>query len=98
MCATSLAPTSLPLEAPVTDRVYNIASSVETSLIELAQLLAEAMGRPDLEPEFGPARKVNPVSRRLADTTAAARELGWSADIPLREGLEDLVAWWRESQ
>lgn len=88
----------LALEAPVTDRVYNIASSVETSLIELAQLLAEAMGRPDLEPEFGPARKVNPVSRRLADTTAAARELGWSADIPLREGLEDLVAWWRESQ
>ena len=53
------------------------------------------MGREDLEPEFGPARKVNPVSRRLADVSAAARDLGWTAEISLEEGLRDLVAWWR---
>jgi UDP-glucose 4-epimerase len=85
----------LALGAPVTDRVYNIASSVETSLLDLAAGLARAMGRDDLEPEFGPARKVNPVSRRLADVSAAARDLGWSAEIPLEAGLRDLVAWWR---
>ncbi|MGB7979564.1 MAG: SDR family NAD(P)-dependent oxidoreductase [Candidatus Nanopelagicales bacterium] len=86
----------LALEAPVTDRAYNIASSVETSLLELARLLAVAMGRPDLEPEFGPARKVNPVSRRLADVSAAERDLGWTPRVPLGGGLVDLVAWWRE--
>jgi UDP-glucose 4-epimerase len=83
------------LEAPVTDQVYNIASSVETSLLELAAALTSAMGREDLKPEFGPARSVNPVSRRLAETSAAARDLGFSADIPLDEGLRDLVTWWR---
>jgi UDP-glucose 4-epimerase len=85
----------LALEAPVTDRVYNIASSVETSLLDLASALTEAMDRPDLQPEFGPARKVNPVSRRLADVTAAALDLGWKPEIPLDQGLRDLVAWWR---
>ena len=36
----------------------------------LADALLRVMGS-DLEPEFGPERKVNPVSRRLADTAAA---------------------------
>ena len=88
----------LALEAPATDSAYNIASSVETSLLDLAGALSDAMGRADLEPVFGPARTVNPVSRRLADTSAAARELGWSAQISLRDGLRDLVAWWRAEQ
>ena len=88
----------LALEAPVTDRVYNIASSARRACWSWRELLSEAMGRADLEPEFGPARKVNPVSRRLADTSAAARDLGWSAEIPLGEGLQDLVAWWRAEQ
>jgi UDP-glucose 4-epimerase len=85
----------LALAAPVTDRVYNIASSRETSLLDLARLLAEAMGRSDLEPEFGPARKVNPVSRRLADISAAHEDLGWAPTIGLEQGLVDLVQWWR---
>ena len=87
----------LALESPVTDRVYNIASSVETSLLDLAGALLAAMGRSDLDPEFGPARKVNPVSRRMADTTAAARDLGWAAEILLDDGLRHLVAWWRST-
>lgn len=85
----------MALEAPVTDQVYNIASSVETSLLDLSRELCSVMGRPDLEPEFGPARKINPVSRRLADIGAAKRALGWSPEIDLRTGLADLVEWWR---
>jgi UDP-glucose 4-epimerase len=88
----------LALEAPATDKVYNIASSVETSLLDLAGALSEAMERSDLHPVLGPARDVNPVRRRLADTSAAARDLGWSAEIPLDQGLQDLVAWWRAEQ
>jgi UDP-glucose 4-epimerase len=77
-----------------TDQVFNIASSTETSLIELAQALQRAMGS-DLDLEFGPPRGVNGVTRRLADTSAAAQVLGWKADIGLDEGLTRLVAWWR---
>lgn len=85
----------LALEAPVTDRVYNIASNRETSLLELAQMLASAMGRSDLDPEFGPARKVNPVNRRLADISLAEQELGWRPTIGLEQGLRDLARWWQ---
>jgi UDP-glucose 4-epimerase len=80
------------------DAVFNVASGTETSLIDLAHALATAMGRPDLEPAFGPERSVNPVPRRLADTSAARERLGFAAEIPLGIGLEDLVGWCRSEK
>jgi UDP-glucose 4-epimerase len=80
-----------------TDDVYNVASGTETSLRGLADALLRVMGS-DLEPEFGPERSVNPVRRRLADTSAAARDLGFSARVDLDEGLTRLVEWWRSEQ
>jgi UDP-glucose 4-epimerase len=84
----------LAAASDVTDQVFNIASSSETSLVELAEALQRVMGS-DLGLEFGPPRGVNGVTRRLADTSAAARQLGWKAEIGLDEGLSRLVAWWR---
>ncbi|WP_199523895.1 NAD-dependent epimerase/dehydratase family protein [Micromonospora craterilacus] len=84
----------LAARADVTDEVFNVASGTETSLRELAQALSEVM-KSDLAPEFGPARAVNGVTRRLADTTAAAQQLGFRAEISLHEGLQGLVDWWR---
>jgi UDP-glucose 4-epimerase len=84
----------LSLESDVTDDVFNVASGVETSLNDLAAALLRVMGS-RLTPEYGPERKVNPVSRRLADTTKAARLLGFRAEVGLDEGLSRLVDWWR---
>lgn len=85
----------LAARADVTDRVYNIATGTETSLLELAQALLAAMGS-DLVPEHGPERAVNGVTRRLADISAAAADLGWRPEIALEDGVADLVAWWRK--
>ncbi|MDW4906530.1 NAD-dependent epimerase/dehydratase family protein [Streptomyces sp. ADMS] len=85
----------LAAESDLTDEVFNVASGTETSLRELADGLLEAMGASGLEPEHGPARAVNGVVRRLADTTQAAGRLGFTARIDLRTGLKDLVEWWR---
>ena len=74
--------------------VYNVASGSETSLLELAQALLRAMGS-DLSVEHGPDRAVNGVSRRLADTEAARRDLGFAAEMGLEDGLRELVEWWR---
>jgi UDP-glucose 4-epimerase len=82
-------------EADVTDAVYNIASGTETSLLELAEMLLAVMGRPDLSVEFGPERAVNKVPRRLADTTAARRDLGFQAGTDIEAGLCGLVGGWR---
>jgi UDP-glucose 4-epimerase len=83
----------LAARAGVTDAVYNIASGVETSLRQLADALLAAMGS-DLTPVHGPARPVNNVTRRLADVSAAARDLGWRPRIGLDDGLRGLVGWW----
>ena len=84
----------LAAEADVTDAVFNIGSSTETSLLELAEALLEVMGS-DLSVEFGPERAVNGVTRRLASIDAAERRLGWKPEIDLEEGLGRLVDWWR---
>ncbi|WP_446213962.1 NAD-dependent epimerase/dehydratase family protein [Micromonospora sp. IBSANI012] len=84
----------LAARADVTDEVFNIASGTETNLRELAQALSDVM-KSDLAPEHGPARAVNGVTRRLADTTAGAEKLGFRAEIGLHEGLQGLVDWWR---
>jgi UDP-glucose 4-epimerase len=84
----------LAARADVTDTVYNIASSRETSLAGLALGLLSAMDS-DLPLEHGPERKVNGVTRRLADISAAARDLGWKPEIGMDDGLRELVSWWR---
>ena len=85
------------LKSNVSDEVFNVASSVETSLNELAEALMRVMGK-KLTPEYGPERKVNAVPRRLASTEKAKRLLGWEAQVGLDEGLERLVAWWRANK
>jgi len=78
----------------VTAGTYNVASGTETSLLGLAEALLRVMGS-DLAVEHAPERAVNGVVRRLADTSAAARDLGFRAEIDLEEGLRMLVEWWR---
>jgi len=85
-------------EAEVTDAVFNIGSGTETSLRELAEALLRIMDAEDLGLEFGPARAVNGVSRRLADVSAARRDLGWKAQVDLEEGLRRLVDWWQAAR
>ena len=84
----------LAASAKVTDRVYNVASGMETSLSGLADTLLKVMDS-DQHPSFGPERKVNAVRRRRADTTAAAADLGFDARVGLADGLARTVAWWR---
>jgi UDP-glucose 4-epimerase len=84
----------LAAASDIREGVYNVASGEETSLLGLAKALLEAMDS-DLAVERGPAREVNGVTRRLAETENAARDLGFRAEVGLEEGLRELVAWWR---
>lgn len=80
-------------KSSITDDVLNIASGIETSLTELATVLGRVMGV-ELPPEYGPARKATPVWRRLADVKKAEALIGFTAKVPLEEGLRQLVEWW----
>lgn len=84
----------LAATSTATDTVFNVASGTETSLNDLADILLKAMSS-SLRPIHEPARKVNPVARRLASTEKATREIGFTAKISIEDGMRDLVAWWR---
>ena len=74
----------------------NVASGRPLALRELAERIAERIGRPELlrigakpTPDGEPASLVADV-RRLRE------EVGWSPSIELAEGLDSTIAWWRE--
>ena len=83
----------LAMISEASDEAFNVASGVETSLRHLSQLLCHAAGYPEMEPTFEPVRKVNPVTRRLADIENARKKLGFVADVELSDGLRRLVRW-----
>lgn len=87
----------LAAKTDVTDDVFNVASGVETSLNDLAASLLRVM-KSDLKPEYGPPRKVNPVSRRLADVSRAKQYIGFQSQVTLDEGLSRFVNWWQANR
>jgi UDP-glucose 4-epimerase len=80
--------------SPASDVVLNVGTGHETSLFDLACILANAMGRPDLRPVHAAERAVNPVPRRLAEVSDAARLIDFSSNLRLEDGLRQLVDWW----
>ncbi|MDJ0321007.1 NAD-dependent epimerase/dehydratase family protein [Pseudarthrobacter sp. PS3-L1] len=83
----------LAAASDIHEGIYNVASGTETSLLGMAEALLRAMGS-DLSVEHGPERQVNGVVRRLADTSAAQRDLGFTSRVELEDGLRELSSWW----
>lgn len=88
----------LSAASEATDVALNVASGGETTLAQLAGLMAHAMDRPDLTPIHAEERAVNPVQRRLASVEAARQLIGFEAAVPLETGLRGLVEWWRHEK
>jgi UDP-glucose 4-epimerase len=72
----------------------NIAYGRGTTVGEVAQLLAEAIGERSQRPEFA-ERRPGDVDRHWADTTKAREVVGFQAKIPLAQGLARYVEWLR---
>ncbi|MBX5442013.1 MAG: NAD-dependent epimerase/dehydratase family protein [Solirubrobacteraceae bacterium] len=76
--------------------VYNLASGVETSIRELAETIVELCGSGRVE--IAPPRDWDRSGRRFGATEKSERELGFKAEVGLREGLERQIAWTRENE
>jgi len=74
----------------------NLGSGEEISIRELAELIAELTGF-DGEIVWDPSRP-NGQPRRRLDTSRAEALFGFRARTPLREGLQQTIAWYRESR
>jgi UDP-glucose 4-epimerase len=75
--------------------VFQIASSTETTVSELATKLAAVLKFHGIRPpdvHYAKTRQGD-VQRNYSDTTKAQTCLGWSSKVPLDEGLDRTVRW-----
>jgi len=75
--------------------VYNLASGVETSILDLATLINQLTGNP-APLDFRPRREWDRSGRRFGSTEKAKRALGFEAHVALPEGLRRTIDWTRE--
>lgn len=72
--------------------VYNLATGRETNILELATLINEFTGN-KTPLDLRPARDWDRSGKRFASTEKAERELGFTAQIEIREGVRRTVEW-----
>jgi UDP-glucose 4-epimerase len=83
----------LAMKAETSDAFYNVGTGVKTTIKETAELVLELTGsRTGIRYEpAGPTF----VRNRVGSTAKAEAELGFRAEMPLRDGLRRLIEWRR---
>lgn len=83
---------ALESEAAV-DGVYNVASGHSCTVREAADHLRRALGKEQVVPEVNGKYRVGDVRHCVADITAARRDLGYTPQVALADGVEELTTW-----
>jgi UDP-glucose 4-epimerase len=81
----------LGMKADCADENFNIGMGVGTTINELVHILLELAGS-SLQIDYRPQAQ-SFVTHRIGSTEKAKQLLGFTADIPLREGLRSVLAW-----
>jgi dTDP-glucose 4,6-dehydratase len=81
----------------VAGEVINLATGRDVSVLEVADLVLEALGKPESLKEHV-AERPGQVDRHIGSTDKAERLLGWRARTSFEEGLERTVAWYRDNE
>ena len=76
---------------------YNLATGVETSILDLAHLINQLTENPT-PIALAPARDWDRSGRRFGDPTKARQQLGFAAETALRDGLAATIAWTRANR
>jgi len=75
--------------------VFNVATGVSTSINGLVKTLQEIVGKTNLKPIHEDSR-LGDIRHSYASIEKARKALGYEPQVPLREGLAELVAWCSE--
>jgi len=81
----------LALESDVSGEVFQVATGIETSIRELAELIQQAAGT-RMKMHHGPARQGD-VRRNYSLVEKARDQLGWEPAVNLVRGLNDTFHW-----
>ena len=74
--------------------VYNLASGVETTIKELAELINQLTDNPS-PVKYLPGRDWDRSGRRLGSIEKAEEKMGFQAKVSLEDGLEKTIEWTR---
>jgi UDP-glucose 4-epimerase len=77
--------------------VYNLATGKATTIRELATLINEYTGN-ETPVELKPARDWDRSGQRFASTEKSDRELGFTAQVDIREGIRRTVEWTKANE
>ena len=80
------------MKATASDSFYNVGTGIRTSLKELAELLIELTDT-SKPINYAPRSQATLVRNRIGCPKKASEEIGYTADIELREGLQRLIDW-----
>jgi dTDP-L-rhamnose 4-epimerase len=84
----------LALESPRADgQVFNVSNDEEITVREAASRLAAALGKPRLLPTITGKFRVGDIRHCFADISLARELLGYRPEMPLDDGLAELVEW-----
>jgi dTDP-glucose 4,6-dehydratase len=81
----------------VAGEVVNVATGVDISVAEIADLVLAAVGKPRSLKRHVPERP-GQVDRHIGSTEKARRLLGWRARTSFEDGLERTIAWYRNNE
>jgi dTDP-L-rhamnose 4-epimerase len=72
---------------------FNISSGEPMPVKEVAERTVRALARPDIEPQITGKYRAGDIRHCFADISLAQRVLGWTPQVTLEQGLEDLAGW-----
>ncbi|HLH18226.1 MAG TPA: NAD-dependent epimerase/dehydratase family protein [Bryobacteraceae bacterium] len=84
----------LALETPAAAGcAFNISSGEPMTVREVALRTVRAIGRGDIEPAITGKYRAGDIRHCFADISRAREVLGWTPQVTLERGLEDLACW-----
>lgn len=79
------------MKADTVDQFYNVGTGIRTSIKELTELILEVTGA-DVPIQYEPQGPTF-VKNRVGCPEKAKREIGFSASVQLRDGIQRLIDW-----
>jgi dTDP-L-rhamnose 4-epimerase len=87
----------LAIETPdIENEIFNIGSGTSYTIVELAERMAEVLGKPEIRPTISEKYRAGDIRHCFADISKARTMLGYTPGVDLADGLVELVAWLKE--
>lgn len=75
-------------------RVYNVGTGRPTTIVRVAELLAERLGV-DIEPQIVQRFRAGDIRHCVADVSCARSELGFEPEVTFESGIGEVIDWVR---